>query len=105
VAAPVDFDALFPRGVDDDAVCDRTDDQQVPASVLTSTGVGPENGSVATGSSSITAGTFGTTFDSTSAAAKSGPGSVSANPCAASARACAAVVQLRLSSNLAHQSR
>ena len=74
----------------------------IQAAVIAS--IGPENGSVAA-RSSITAGTFNTALDSTSAAAKNGPGSVSANPCAASARVGAAVVQLRLSSNLAHQSR
>ena len=58
---------------------------RLPASVLTSASIGPEKGSVAAGRSSITAGTFDTTFDNTRVLANSGTGSASGKPAAASA--------------------
>src|SRR2546426_12264773 len=43
---------------------------RLPARVLTSASIGPENGSVAAGSSSITAGKVENTFDNTKGVAK-----------------------------------
>src|SRR2546427_863289 len=48
---------------------------RLPASVLTSASIGPENGAVAAGSSSITAGAVGTTIDNTKGVANNGAGS------------------------------
>src|SRR5439155_5953816 len=64
---------------------------RLPASVLTSASIGPENGCVAAGSSSITAGTLDTTFESTNVVAKSGAGCASGNPASARARTAAAL--------------
>src|SRR3989442_16002706 len=47
---------------------------RLPAKVLTSASIGPENGSVAAGSSSITAGKVGKTLDHPKGAPKNGAG-------------------------------
>ena len=59
---------------------------RLPASVLTSASSGPARSCRATGSSSITAGTFETMFDSTSVAANSGGGFCRSMPRRAEAR-------------------